>query len=512
MDRMAPEQASNLGVTAQVTAYDTPLASPSQRTWVLPRPRFLPQRQRKRLPPPDDVGLERARSAILRDRRYRRLLVVADVLAATTAVTVCVAVLGTRDQVTLTVLFGGLPLVILASKLLGLYDRDELVISKSTLDEVPRLFQLATLLPLVLWVLEAPLQLGDLGGDQVLALWMSLFLGLVVARVGARGLARRTTMPERCLLLGDAAACERARQKIEGSPAIHACVAVQVTSERIGEREAPLSLLTELAADNEIHRVLIAPRSTDHGDVLDLVRAVKSLGLSVSVMPRLLEIVGSSVVVDDVAGLRILGVRRFGLTRSSRAVKRTFDIVGSLLGLFVLSPLLIVIAVAVRLDSPGPVLFRQQRIGRDGQPFEMLKFRTMVDGAEELKAELADRNEVSGLFKIEADPRVTRGGRLLRRTSLDELPQLWNVLHGDMSLVGPRPLIGEDDSLIEGWDRRRLDLTPGMTGPWQVAGSARIPLSEMVKLDYLYVATWSLWGDVKILLRTVPFVLRRRGL
>src|SRR5262249_34425334 len=177
----------------------------------------------------------------------------------------------------------------------------------------------------------------------------------------------------------------------------------------------------------------------------------------------------------------------------------------------VLSPLLALIALAIRLSSRGPILFRQRRVGHEGKLFEVLKFRSMVHDAEERKAELAGRNEAEGLFKIDADPRVTRVGRQLRRTSLDELPQLFNVLRGEMSLVGPRPLIVEEDRQIEGFYRRRLHLTPGMTGPWQVLGSARIPLHEMVSIDYLYVANWSLWGDVKILLRTVPSVLLRRG-
>ena len=193
-------------------------------------------------------------------------------------------------------------------------------------------------------------------------------------------------------------------------------------------------------------------------------------------------------------------------------MKRTFDIALAGVVLVVLAPVFAVVAALIKLTSRGPVFFRQQRVGRDGRLFEMLKFRTMVRDADRMKGELEQRNEAEGLFKIADDPRVTRVGRMLRRTSLDELPQLINVLRGEMSLVGPRPLVLEDDQRVEGWYRRRLHLTPGMTGRWQVLGSARIPLAEMVKLDYLYVANWSLWGDIKILLRTVGFVLARRGL
>jgi lipopolysaccharide/colanic/teichoic acid biosynthesis glycosyltransferase len=173
---------------------------------------------------------------------------------------------------------------------------------------------------------------------------------------------------------------------------------------------------------------------------------------------------------------------------------------------------MLLFAIAIKLDSAGPVFYRQRRIGRHGQSFVMLKFRTMVDGADRQKAALREANESNGLFKLKDDPRVTRVGALLRKTSLDELPQLINVLRGDMSLVGPRPLVPDEDENIGGWYRRRSQITPGMTGVWQLHGPVRIPLAEMVKLDYLYVANWSIWSDVKILLQTVPHVLGRRGL
>jgi lipopolysaccharide/colanic/teichoic acid biosynthesis glycosyltransferase len=181
--------------------------------------------------------------------------------------------------------------------------------------------------------------------------------------------------------------------------------------------------------------------------------------------------------------------------------------VGSLLVLCV-APVMAAIAVAIRLDSPGPALFRQPRVGREGRHFRIFKFRSMVTDADAHKDELRERNEAgAGLFKIAHDPRVTRVGAFLRRTSLDELPQLFNVVRGEMSLVGPRPLVLDEDALVCGIDRSRLYLTPGMTGPWQVLGE-RVPMQEMVGIDYLYVANWSLWLDLKLLLRTVQHVTR----
>jgi len=218
------------------------------------------------------------------------------------------------------------------------------------------------------------------------------------------------------------------------------------------------------------------------------------------------------VEFDDLDGTTLLGLRRYGLSRSSRALKRALDIVGAGVGLVVAAPLWLGAAIAIKRSSSGPVLFRQRRIGREGREFSMLKLRTMVEGADEQKLALRWLNEADGLFKIADDPRMTPVGRFLRRTSLDELPQLVNVVRGEMSLVGPRPLVPEEDDRVEGWQRRRLQLYPGMTGIWQVFGSARIPLGEMVKIDYLYAANWSLWLDCKIMLQTVPHVLRRRGL
>jgi lipopolysaccharide/colanic/teichoic acid biosynthesis glycosyltransferase len=204
-------------------------------------------------------------------------------------------------------------------------------------------------------------------------------------------------------------------------------------------------------------------------------------------------------------------MRAFEISRSSRFVKRAFDLCVAALALLVLAPMMSLIAIAIKLDSPGPMFFRQRRIGRDGKAFEVYKFRTMVADAEKRKSQLAHLNEGDGLFKITRDPRITRVGRLLRRFSLDELPQLINVVRGRMSLVGPRPLIPDEDELIRGAYRRRLEIPPGMTGHWQILGSWRLPLDEMATLDYLYVANWSLWRDVQLLARTIPYVIARKN-
>jgi exopolysaccharide biosynthesis polyprenyl glycosylphosphotransferase len=472
----------------------------------------------------ETVGRESTsgRAVRARDAVYRRMLAGADLIAAGVTLLLAISVLG-GDVVTLP-LIAATPLVVLASKVIGLYDRDEHLLHRSTLDEAPALFQLATLYTLLIWlfagvfvhetVAGAP---EGLGRDQILGLWGLLFVTTMAARTIARRIARGTVPHERCLVLGESPETDQLGKKLDGSRSIRASVVgrVPLTKADPGADGSVLGELEELGsilAHNEIHRVIVAPGTADSEELLDAIRLTKSLGVKVSVLPRLFEVVGSAVRFDDVDGITLLGVPHYGLTSSSQALKRGMDLVGSAIGLVLLAPLLSAIALAVKLTSPGPVFFRQTRIGRDGKEFRMVKFRTMFDGADEQKAELAELNEAEGLFKIANDPRLTSVGRVLRRFSFDELPQLVNVLRGEMSLVGPRPLVTDDDRRVEGWQRRRLALRPGMTGVWQVLGSSRVPLREMVKIDYLYGANWSLWLDMKILLRTIPYVVARRGL
>jgi exopolysaccharide biosynthesis polyprenyl glycosylphosphotransferase len=404
--------------------------------------------------------------------------------------------------------------VLLAGKAQGVYDRDELLINKTTLDQAPQVFQLATLTTLLFVLLQDQLVDGRLGALQGAGVWVATVALILLARRAGRGVARSLATVERCLFVGTERSCDRLAAKLASTGGRAVIVGRMSLDEVHGDEDvaAAAALLHRLVDELNAHRVVIEPSGPLPQATLDFVREAKGTGVRVSLLPRILEVVGSSIELDDVQGMTLLGLRHFGLSRSSALVKRAFDAIGAAVALLLAAPLLAALALLVKLDSPGPAIYRQTRIGRGGREFTMLKLRTMVDGADALKAKLGVLNEAEGLFKIAGDPRMTRVGRRLRRYSLDELPQLVNVLRGEMSLVGPRPLVRDDDARITGLDRRRLELTPGMTGHWQILGSARVPLAEMIKLDYLYVAGWSLWVDVKILLRTIPYVFARRGM
>jgi exopolysaccharide biosynthesis polyprenyl glycosylphosphotransferase len=457
-----------------------------------------------------------------RDMGLRRALALSDVLATSLALTIVTWTVAGDFDVRLrpsTILI--VPLVLIAAKAIGLYDRDQHMVRKTTIDEVPSLLYLAVLFTLSVWLAEAPLLDGYLTRPQVFALLLLTFALLAIGRLIARFAVASTSAGERCIIVGNVEDAQRVARKLESSQGVNVavCARVALHSAEAADPTWPaagtLSRSEDLArfiGALSIERVIIAPDGHDQDEILHVIRLIKALGVRVSVLPRLLEVVGSSSTFEDVDGLTLLGVRHYGVSQSSAMLKRLMDLLGAGAAVILLAPLLLILAVAVKLDSRGPVFFRQRRIGRRGEVFSMLKFRSMVRNAEEIKKVLRDQNEAEGgLFKIADDPRITRVGGFLRKTSLDELPQLFNVLGGTMSLVGPRPLVADEDALIEGWQRRRLAVKPGMTGMWQIFGSSRIPMPEMVKIDYLYGANWSLWLDLKILLRTIPYVLRRRG-
>ena len=449
-----------------------------------------------------------------RDSVYRGCLATADILAATGALLLSVVAAG-KDGAHL-VMVCTVPLIVVLSKVMGTYDREQTLVHKSTLDEVPALFQVATLYALLIWVIDGLAFAGSNDRRALVVLWTSLLLLLLLVRPAARSVARMLTAPERYLVVGDTPTCDRVAQRLARSRSLHAVVVASVTPEVAGDAgitaSSDLDDLRVLVRRFRVERLVLTPTAADTQSAAGLIRAAAALGVKVSVMPGVLEVLGASAVFDEIEGVPVLSTGAPSLSRSSRVLKRPLDVVGSAIALVILAPVLVVIAIAIKVDSRGPVVFRQRRVGLGGRAFVMFKFRTMVVDADSQRDRLRHLNEAHGLFKIARDPRVTRVGRFLRKTSLDELPQLLNVIHGQMSLVGPRPLLDEEDSQVKGWHRDRLHLTPGMTGYWQILGSARIPMEDMVRIDYLYVMNWSLWLDVKILLRTIPYVLSGRGM
>jgi exopolysaccharide biosynthesis polyprenyl glycosylphosphotransferase len=261
-----------------------------------------------------------------------------------------------------------------------------------------------------------------------------------------------------------------------------------------------------------IDEVLIADPDFPQNEAVELVDRCHRQGVRVRVAPSTMEILMDRVEFVPGQALPLFELKPPVFEGVDFVVKRTFDLVASALLLVLLSPIMGLAVLAIRLSSRGPVLYRSQRPGIGGRPFKCFKFRTMVAGAEHLQDELEPRNELSGpIFKMREDPRVTAVGRFLRRWSLDELPQLLNVLRGEMSLVGPRPLPQRDYERLDDWHRKRYLVLPGMTGLWQVSGRSELDFDELVRLDFLYLERWSVFLDLTILLKTIPAVVRARG-
>jgi len=261
-----------------------------------------------------------------------------------------------------------------------------------------------------------------------------------------------------------------------------------------------------------VDEVLIADPAFPQDQAVELVDRCHEHGKRVRVAPSTMEILMDRVEFVPGQTLPLFELKPPVFDGLDFALKRTFDLVVAALALALLSPLLLVAALAIKLGSRGPVLYRSRRPGIGGRPFECLKFRTMEDGADSRQVDLEHRNEAGGaIFKIRDDPRVTRVGGFLRRWSLDELPQLLNVLRGEMSLVGPRPLPQRDYDLLADWHRKRYLVLPGMTGLWQVSGRSELDFDELVRLDFLYLERWSVFLDLTILLKTIPAVVRSRG-
>lgn len=267
-----------------------------------------------------------------------------------------------------------------------------------------------------------------------------------------------------------------------------------------------------LRQHRNLHAVFIALPGGMHSQTLDLLRICQQHGVQARVVPDLFQLSLHHVEFNNMAGIPLLSVRDVGMNRSEQILKRAIDV-----GLVMLAavPSIVLgslVAIAIRLESPGPVFYRQDRVGRDGRHFRMIKFRSMIVDAENHKHALQQMNEASGpIFKIKNDPRLTRVGRFIRRLSLDELPQLWNILKGDMSFVGPRPPLPEEVQEYQPWHMRRLEVLGGLTGLWQVSGRSDLTFDEQCLLDIYYIENWSVAMDVRLILQTIPHMFYGRG-
>jgi exopolysaccharide biosynthesis polyprenyl glycosylphosphotransferase len=482
--------------------------------------------------PVETVDLAGPAAEPLRRGRSRRLvlfLVAADVVTLLAVLPLAVLISGRLFGPTAEP-FGSRPWVfaipLLAVPFLAsyrLYDNDRRRITVSTLSEVFDLFHALSVFGFLLIVCLAAVGTPDrtLAVKEVFCFWAAALIALPLTRALMRHLVLpRVSRRQRTVIMGAGRVGQSIARKIASRPDLNLEV-VGFLDNRAPPLGADLDGLEVLGREADLvrvvreqkaERIIISFSRVSHEELLEIIRRSGLEQLYVSIVPRFFEIMASNVEVDDVDGIPVLDLQPVRLTRVALVTKRLVDLTLTALALPFLLPLCAVTAVAIKLDSPGPVFFRQPRMGRRGKVFRIYKFRTMVADAEGRRNELLHLNQVTGpLFKLKADPRVTRIGGFLRRTSLDELPQLINVLKGEMSLVGPRPFVTYEADEIRGWARRRVDLTPGITGAWQVMGRNDMPFDEMVKLDYLYVTNWSLGWDLKLLLQTIPSVLKRQG-
>jgi len=270
--------------------------------------------------------------------------------------------------------------------------------------------------------------------------------------------------------------------------------------------------LSELIKKHNAETVIFASTAFSHRQIVKMLQALRGHAVDINLSSGLFEILLSRVMIKEVGGVPLVGIKSVSLSKTDLFLKTVFDFTVALLALILLSPLLILLALLIKITSGGPILYVQKRMGKDGRIFDFYKFRTMVQGADRRLEEVRPYNEADGaIFKMRNDPRLTPVGKFLRRFSFDELPQLFNVLKRDMSLVGPRPPIPQEVERYQDWHRKRLDVIPGMTGLWQVSGRSNLTFDEMVKLDLFYIENWSLAFDIKILLMTIKAVISGTG-
>ncbi len=459
----------------------------------------------------------RAQEPRQRGAMLRRLLAFAD---WTALLATLLAVTAASAETTVGTLFWALlfsPIWILVVKVNGLYDNDHRRIRHSTFDELPALISASAFGVLVLDGLLALSPVGPLSPASAIAVGVGTLAGSFVLRGILRFLWHRLTGVATGIVIGPPTAVDVIARRVATHPETRLALVgyLSVQAEPVATelpRLGSMSEISKTAREHAIERVVVTEEEMSEPAAERLIEECKAAGLGLTFLPQHYGLLGQGIELNRLAELPVLDFRFSDPPRSSVALKRAMDVVVSATLLVVLSPLLALVALAILLDSGRPVFFRQRRIGEGGRPFNMVKFRTMVTDAEQRLPELVDLKSLAEpAFKIPNDPRVTRIGRPLRRTSIDELPQMFNVLRGEMSLVGPRP---EEEAVVALYDERqrgRLAVRPGITGPMQVYGRSDLTFEERLAMERDYLDNLSLLTDLQILLRTPRAMIRGDG-
>jgi exopolysaccharide biosynthesis polyprenyl glycosylphosphotransferase len=425
------------------------------------------------------------------------------------------------------VLLGLFPAWVIAAKLYGLYDWDEERAAHSTADDVLRVFHLITVGVWCLWVTLWLVGLGHPQQKTLTVLWLFTLAAVIAMRAAARFLTRRhPAYIQNTLIVGAGEIGQLIARKILQHPEYRIKL-IGFTDPDPRELRSDVGAIqifegiddiVRIVRTMDIDRVVIAFSRERDTELLQLVRELRAYDVQIDVVPRLFDAVGPSSTVHRIEGMPLVSIAAVRITRSSRLLKRCVDVVVAAVLLVLTAPLLLLIAVLVRHDSPGPAFYRQTRLGMDRRPFTLLKFRTMHQGTDdaphrEYLSQIMSTDAVpttDNLYKLDRSTEITRLGRPLRKTSLDELPQLLNVLRGDMSLVGPRPAIPYELELYEPHHLDRFAVPAGLTGLWQVEARAHSTFREALDLDVAYARGWSLGLDALLLLRTPAVMFRKR--
>jgi exopolysaccharide biosynthesis polyprenyl glycosylphosphotransferase len=458
-----------------------------------------------------------------RDRDYglRRILCAADCFALLFSLIFALSLIGERAHPERDALWilPTLPAWFLLLRAYGLYQRPLRQFEPTHLDDLAAVFHAVLIGTLGLWVWFRFLPVQQLDFKETAAFGVIAMLLTTSFRGAVRTTGLRLRGPEKVLVIAPLVDVKVLQRKLGDHPEYEMEVAYAMTIPGEGHEGLEIAIcesfdeIGRLLEDHEIDHLMVQLNQElmSQEEIAELMRVCHRARVRFGTFPREKSLLPPGVKVNHVEGTGFLSYHPPVLSRSSQILKRAMDLAITIPLLLLAAIPMAMIAIAIKLDDRGQVLFHQTRVGRDGERFQLLKFRTMVANADALVAELMAQSLDPDWLVMEEDPRITRVGRFLRRSSLDELPQLWNVVRGDMSLVGPRPLPERDDEAVRGWGRHRLDCVPGVTGWWQVLGRNNIPFREMVEIDYAYVTSWTLWGDVKLLARTVPVVLSRRG-